>query len=345
MLPMKVLIISDAWHPQVNGVVRTYEYLSKELISMGHDVEIIGPADFAVSIPMPFYPEIKLVINPWGRLKRIIKDFAPDKIHIATEGPLGWAARRYCIKNNCEFTTSYHTQFPDYVAKRFAWLIPPLYRFVHQQCIKWVRYFHAPSSRIFIATKSLETQLLDWGFKTPMHHLTRGVDFSVFYPATSTILDDVKRPIALYVGRISIEKNLNDFMTMPWAGTKIMVGDGPIREQLSRNYPDVHFVGKKTGKALAEYYRASDVFAFPSRTDTFGIVLIEALACGLPIAAYNVTGPKDIVTHNDFGALEETNLALAAEKAMQNVNSDHCVSYVRENYSWTKAGEQFVTGL
>ncbi|MFP4386524.1 MAG: glycosyltransferase family 4 protein, partial [Alphaproteobacteria bacterium] len=290
-MSIRVLIISDAWYPQVNGVVRTYEHLKRELEEMNHIVEIIGPADFAVSMPMPFYPEIRLVINPYKRLRRMINDYSPDKIHVATEGPLGWAARKHCMQNNIPFSTSYHTQFPDYVAKRFAWLIPPLYNAVHSYAINVVRRFHATSSILYIATQSLEEQLKGWNFKTPMARLSRGVDSSVFYIDKSDLLKEYKKPIALYVGRIAIEKNLEAFLDMKWNGSKILVGDGPTREKLENQYPNAFFVGKKTGTELADYYRSSDVFVFPSHTDTFGIVLIEALACGLPVAAYNVMGP------------------------------------------------------
>ncbi len=341
-MSMKVLIISDAWHPQVNGVVRTYEHLIKELEHMNHKIEVISPADFAASIALPFYPEIKLVIRPYRRLKRMIRDFKPDKIHIATEGPLGWAARKYCLKNKKNFTTSFHTQFPDYIAQRFAWLIPPLYRAVHKRAIKIVKDFHAPSSTIFVVSKTLETQLKDWGFSSPMKYLTRGVDFSIFYPDETNILKDFKKPIALYVGRIAIEKNLGAFLDMPWSGSKIIVGDGPIRHNLEKKYPDAIFVGKKTGKELADYYRSSDVFVFPSKTDTFGIVLIEALACGLPIAAYNVTGPKDIIVNDKLGILTEDNLEQAATKAMQGNYKKERVKYVQDNYNWHTAGKQFI---
>lgn len=339
---MKVLIISDAWHPQVNGVVRTYEYLRKELIAMNHKVEVIGPADFAASIPMPFYPEIKLVIRPYRRLKRMIHDFQPDKIHIATEGPLGWAARKYCMKNNKTFTTSFHTQFPDYVAKRFAWLIPPLYKAVHTRAIGIVRKFHSATSTLFVATQTLEDQLRDWGFEIPMKRLTRGVDYSIFNPGEKTILKDVKTPIALYVGRIAIEKNLEAFLDMDWHGTKVMVGDGPVRHELEKKYSDVVFVGKKAGHELADYYRASDVFVFPSKTDTFGIVLIEALACGVPVAAYDVMGPKDIIVEDHLGVLSD-DLSKAAKRAMENNDKDGRVRYVHENFSWHTAGKQFMS--
>ena len=339
---MKVLIISDAWHPQVNGVVRTYEHLRKELIAMNHQVEVIGPADFAASVPMPFYPEIKLVIRPYRRLKRMIRDFQPEKIHIATEGPLGWAARKYCKKNKLSFTTSYHTQFPDYVAKRFAWLIPPLYNAVHTLAIRIVKRFHASSSALFIATQSLEDQLTSWGFTVPMHRLSRGVDFSIFHPGDKTIFKDLKGPVALYVGRIAIEKNLEDFLNMPWDGTKVLVGDGPVRMELEKKYPDAIFVGKKTGKELADHYRSSDVFVFPSKTDTFGIVIIEALSCGLPVAAYNVMGPKDIITDESLGILGD-NLAEAAKTAIKAGDPQTRLKHVQRNYSWHNAGQQFMS--
>ncbi len=342
---MKVLIISDAWHPQVNGVVRTYEYLEHEIKKRGHKTEIIGPADFAANVPMPFYPEIKLVIRPYSRLKRLIKDFAPDRIHIATEGPLGWAARKYCLKNNISFSTSYHTQFPDYLAKRFAWLIPPLYNAVHRCAVKIVRKFHTPSSAIMVATKSLEKQLLEWGFPQTTTPLTRGIDSTIFYPGEKTILKDVPGPVALYVGRIAIEKNLDAFLEMPWKGTKVIVGDGPVRSELEKKHLKALFVGKKKGAELAEYYRSSDVFVFPSKTDTFGIVLIESLACGLPVAAYNVMGPKDIITSPDYGALEETDLLKAANRALKDANKEKCAAYALQNYSWEIAGKQFIDAL
>ena len=343
-MSIKVLIISDAWYPQINGVVRTYEHLRDELEAMNHSVEVIGPADFAVSMPMPFYPEIRLVINPYKRLMRMIEDYAPDKIHIATEGPLGWAGRKYCMKNDLPFSTSYHTQFPDYVAKRFAWLIPPLYNIVHRIAIRIVRRFHSTSSILYIATKSLEEQLKGWDFETPMVRLTRGVDFSVFHTGEKNILKDCKKPIALYVGRIAIEKNLEEFLKMKWDGTKILVGDGPARLQLEKRYPQARFVGKKQGRDLADYYRSSDVFVFPSKTDTFGIVLIESLACGLPVAAYNVMGPKDIITAPTLGVLDD-NLVKAARKATSLPGKEERSLHVQNNYSWDEAGKQFLSAL
>lgn len=344
-MSMKVLIISDAWHPQVNGVVRTYEYLLRELTQAGHETKVIGPQDFPITMAMPFYPEIRLVLRAYPRLKQMITDFNPDHIHIATEGPLGWAARKYCIKSGRKFTTSYHTQFPDYVAKRFAWLFPPLYRYVHRLGIAAVHLFHAPSSGVMISTQSLYDQLRGWGFKTPMHFLTRGVDHTIFKRGTSDILDHLPRPIALYVGRIAIEKNLEAFLDMPWEGSKVLVGDGPVTEELRRKYPAAIFAGKKTGADLAAYYQASDVFVFPSKTDTFGIVLIESLACGLPVAAFNVIGPKDIITAPAHGALTDDNLAWAAKEAMASGDPEACAAYARENYSWETAGKQFMDAM
>lgn len=344
-MSMKVLIISDAWHPQVNGVVRTYEYLVRELNANGFTTKVIGPADFSRTMPMPFYPEIRLVLRAYPQIKKMIEDFKPDHIHIATEGPLGWAARKFCVKTKRKFTTSYHTQFPDYVAKRFAWLIPPLYRSVHKLGITAVRHFHAPSSKVMVSTQSLAEQLKNWGFKSPLVHLTRGIDHNFFFPAPSDILDHLPRPIALYVGRIAIEKNLEAFLDMEWNGSKVLVGDGPILEILKTKYPAAHFVGKKTGIELAAYYRASDVFLFPSKTDTFGIVLIESLACGLPVAAYNVTGPKDIIIHPSLGCLDDTDLSKAAYQALKQADPAKCSAYALENYSWETAGKQFINAL
>ena len=189
---MKVLIISDAWHPQINGVVRTYEYLSRELQKMGIEVEVFGPAHFSATMPMPFYPEIRLVIRPYKRLKRMIEEYAPDKIHIATEGPLGWAGRKYCLRQSLPFTSSYHTQFPDYIAKRFAWLIPPLYKAAHSNAIRLVRNFHNAANCVLVSTASLEQQLRNWGFTAPMKRFSRGVDTSLFHPGPKTDLQELR---------------------------------------------------------------------------------------------------------------------------------------------------------
>lgn len=342
---MKVLIISDAWHPQINGVVRTYEHLSRELEKLGHEVQVFGPAHFPATMPMPFYQEIRLALKPYRRLKRLIEEYAPDKIHIATEGPLGWAGRKYCRRHKRQFTTSYHTQFPDYVAKRFAWLIPPLYKVVHQSAIRFVRNFHNASHTVMVSTPSLERQLREWGFTAPMKRFSRGVDTALFHPGPKTLFQNMKKPVALYVGRIAIEKNLEDFLDMNWTGTKVLVGDGPVRRRLKNKYPQAHFVGTKQGKELASHYRSADVFVFPSKTDTFGIVLLEALACGLPVAAYNVTGPKDIVKEPFLGALDDRKLATAAQNSMIQGVPEKCADYAAGNFSWSAAAEQFLEAL
>ena len=344
-MSMKVLIISDAWHPQVNGVVRTYEYIIKELDKKDYITKVISPSDFKHTMPMPFYPEIQLVLSPYKQLQHMIEDFSADRVHIATEGPLGWAARKYCLKNKIVFSTSYHTQFPDYVAKRFAWLIPPLYKSVHNLGIRVVKKFHKPSSAVMISTQSLCQQLQNWGFQNNMTLLTRGVDSDIFKPGNATVFQDLPKPVSLYVGRIAIEKNLEDFLNMPWEGSKILVGDGPVLDELKSKYPDAHFIGKKTGHELADCYRSSDVFVFPSRTDTFGIVLIEALACGIPVAAYNVTGPKDIITHAYLGTLEDTDLRQACDKALEGNDAVKRAQYIKDNYSWETAGKQFMDAL
>lgn len=338
---MKLIIITDAWFPQVNGVVRTYEHLSAELESMDHEVKVVGPRDFPMRIPLLSYPEIKLAIKPYARLKRIIEEYQPTHIHISTEGPLGWAGRRYCAKHNRKFSTSYHTQFPDYVAKRVAYFLPFLYDFVHRQSIKYVRKFHSRSSAMMVATNSLEETLRSWGFKNPIHRLTRGADLNQFYPGKKTKYKNNEKPVALYVGRIAIEKNIEAFLKMDWEGTKVLVGDGPIRAHLEEKYPDAVFVGPKTGKDLAAYYRSADVFVFPSKTDTFGMVLVEALASGIPVAAYNVTGPKDIITEDFLGALTEDNLGDAALKALSKGTPEQRAKHVKSAYTWENAARQF----
>lgn len=339
---MKILIISDAWHPQVNGVVRTYEYLMTELRDMGYEVKVIGPADFKWTMPMPGYAEIKLALFAAGELGRQIDAFAPGVLHIATEGPLGQAARKYAEKNGVEFTSCYHTHFPDYTAKRAAKYLPFLYKPVHRLSVAYVKRFHKFSSCLFVATQSLKDNLTAWGFTCPMKFMTRGVDLTVFHPGEQPLFTGLPRPVALYVGRVAIEKNLPDFLDMEWTGSKVIVGDGPDMEMLKSRYPTAVFTGKKTGRDLADHYRSADIFVFPSRTDTFGMVLIEALACGLPLAAYPVTGPVDIITSPELGALNE-NLAHAARMALSSpATAQTRHEFVKGHYSWRKAAEQFL---
>lgn len=339
---MRILIISDAWTPQTNGVVRTYEDLNHTLENAGHVVRVIGPADFPFSRPMPGYSEIDLVLFPYKRMARMVDDFAPDTIHIATEGPLGWAGRKLCKKRGWKFTTAYHTHFPDYTALRAAKHLPFLFTPVKALCVLWVKKFHAPSSFVMTTTQSVEDTLTGWKFPAPLHRLTRGVKTDIFHPGPKTLFTDLPKPVALYVGRVAIEKNIGAFLSMPWSGSKVIVGDGPSRAALESRYPDAHFVGKKKGRELADHYRAADVFVFPSKTDTFGIVLIEAMACGLPIAGYKVTGPMDLVTKDFLGAVDD-NLALAAQRALDAPGTaQDRFNHLQENYTWDVAAQQFL---
>ena len=282
---LKVLIVTDAWAPQVNGVVRTLEILGKDLSSLGHTVRMITPLGRR-TFPMPTYPEIRLALFQKRALTREIQDFAPDAVHIATEGSLGMAARAVCRKHGIAFTTAFHTRFAEYVHARF--------RLVPESLVwRWLRRFHAPATAVMVATQTLKTELAGHGFK----HLklwSRGVDTERFRP-----IPDAKHPWEgptwIYVGRVAVEKNIEAFLALDLPGTKLVVGDGPARAALSRKYPEVQFAGALTGDALVRAYAASDVFVFPSRTDTFGLVVLEALACGLPVAAYPVEGPRDVV--------------------------------------------------
>lgn len=342
---MKILIVSDAWYPQVNGVVRTYEYLREKLINRGHEVKIIGPSDFPVRIPIPGYRKIKLALFPKRRLRRKIDHFKPDRILIATEGPLGWAARNICKKLNFDFTTSYHTHFPEYITQRIPRLLKFLRKPVYKIAIATLRKFHNTSSTIFVATPSLEKSLRKQGFTAPMKRLTRGVDLDIFHTEGSDdLFKDLPKPVALYVGRIAVEKNLERFLEMDWQGSKVIVGDGPSLTYLRQRFPDAHFLGEKLQKDLAAHYRSADVFVFPSRTETFGIVLIEALACGLPVAAYPVTGPIDIITEPNLGVLND-DLGLAAIEALKHGSPKERHAYVQKFFNWELACEQFLTGL
>lgn len=344
---MKILIISDAWKPQINGVVRTYEYLIPELEKKGHEVRVIGPADFIITPSMPGYSEIKIPLFTGRKLSKIIDDFKPDTIHLATEGALGIVAHRICKKKKIKFSSSYHTQFPDYLRKRVEKAAPFAADFCYNKAVEKIVAFHNTSSSILVTTPTIKKQLQKWGVKKPIHLFTRGIDESKFYLRKDKTplkeLSSLKHPIALYVGRIAIEKNIKDFLKMKWEGSKIVVGQGPDKNSLKRKYKDVLFTGKMTGTELAKYYRAADVFVFPSQTDTFGMVIIEALACGIPVAAYPVSGPKDIITQDFLGALD-IDLSTAAHNALNNNENlkQKRADYTKEHYTWEKAAEQFI---
>jgi glycosyltransferase involved in cell wall biosynthesis len=329
----RILIISDAWTPQVNGVVRTLRTVADALRERGLTVEVIGPDRFR-TVPLPSYPEIRLALRPGRKLARLIDDFAPDALHIATEGPLGLAARAYAKKRGIAFTTAFHTRFAEYVQARTR--IPLALTYA------WLRWFHGGGSGVMVATQSLRDELTARGFKH-VRAWSRGVDLASFSPEPKEAWD-LKRPIFAYVGRVAVEKNLPAFLELKLPGSKLVVGDGPQRKTLERAYPDVHFAGARHGAALAAAYAGADVFVFPSKTDTFGLVVLEALASGLPVAAFPVTGPKDILSEAPVpvGALSE-DLGQAALAAL-NIDRSACRPYA-ERYSWAACAQRFLDNL
>lgn len=310
---MKLLVVSDAWHPQVNGVVRILERLSAELTRQGHEVEVIGPAGF-FGLAMPRYPEIRLALLPYRRLGRRMRAAGADAIHIATEGPLGFAARRYCLRHKLPFTTAFHTRFPEYFAERFKAVPLPL-----SAGYALLRHFHRPSARVMVTTQSLADALVPRGLRR-LERCTPGVDTDAFRPGLAPLYPDLPRPVHLFVGRLASEKNLDAFLALDLPGTKLLVGDGPEAAEMRRRYPGAIFTGRLTGEELARAYATADVFVFPSRTDTFGLVLLEALASGVPVAALPVPGPNDIIgptlgTAHPAGALhEDLGTAIAAAR-------------------------------
>ncbi len=302
--PMKILIVTDAWRPQTNGVVSTLSHTVDCLRGFGHDVHLITPAGFR-TVACPSYPEIRLAVLPGAQVARRIDALEPDAVHIATEGSLGMAARRYCVRRGLNFTTSYHTQFPQYLRSRLPIPLAVSYR--------WLRHFHGAGRACMVSTRSMQAELADRGFRNVVRW-QRGVDTQLFRPGPKGFLA-LPRPIAVYVGRLAVEKNVDAFLGMPWAGSKLVVGDGPERERLQASFPDAVFAGYRYGEELVAHLAAADVFVFPSRTDTFGLVNLEAMACGLPVAAYPVTGPIDVVQDGVTGALDE-NLGRAAQRAL-----------------------------
>lgn len=328
---MKIAIVTDAWRPQTNGVVKTLSTTSDGLRALGHDVTIIEPNQFT-TFPCPTYPEIRLAWLPYGRLSQLLQEFEPDAIHIATEGTLGAAARKWCLRRGFPFTTSYHTQFPEYVRARVP--IPLAVSYAH------LRRFHSAAARTMVATPAMQRLLESRGFRNIVRW-TRGVDVNLFKPRDKGYLT-LPRPIAMYVGRVAIEKNIEAFLQLSLPGTKVIVGAGPARAELEAKYPAAKFVGFKFGEELASHVAAADVFVFPSRTDTFGLVLLEAMACGVPVAAYPVTGPIDVVTQGVTGALDE-DLRAAALTALK-LDPEQCRAYALAN-TWDHATRQFLSNL
>lgn len=317
--------------PQVNGVVRTFEALTARLAEAGHDIFLLTPDKFR-TVPCPSYPEIRLALCRPATVGRMIERFSPCAIHIATEGPLGWAARRHCLKRGLPFTTSFHTRFPEYVKAR--WNVPLGWSY------RFVRTFHSPASRTMVATQSIEDELTSRGFNN-LGRWTRGVDTTLFRPRPKTVYD-APRPVALYVGRLAIEKSVEDFLRLPLPGTKLLIGDGPQRSSLEQRYPEARFLGAKVGEDLARHYASADVFVFPSRTDTFGLVLLEALASGVPVAAYPVPGPLDVIASSGAGCLDE-DLGDAISAAMR-IPTAICRAHA-ETFSWDNSVRQFLANI
>jgi glycosyltransferase involved in cell wall biosynthesis len=329
---MRILLVSDAWAPQVNGVVRTLQQVKSECEALGHRVDVVSPEQFR-TMPCPTYPEIRLALRPGREIGRRIDAVRPDSVHIATEGPLGIAARRQCLRRGLPFTTSYHTRFPEYVHARFP--VPLALGYA------WMRWFHRPSAAVMVATRSIRRDLEGRGFAN-VADWSRGVDTELFRPDRPPALD-LPRPVHLYVGRLAVEKNLEAFLAMPLRnGSKLVVGGGPQLRALRAQYPEVHFAGAKFGEDLARHYASGDVFVFPSLTDTFGLVLLEALACGLPVAAYPVPGPLDVLGDSGCGVLDR-DLARAAERALE-IPRARCRAYAL-TFSWRRCAEQFLGNL
>lgn len=328
---MRIVVVTDAWFPQVNGVVRTLETLRLALEALGHECLFITPEAFR-TVPCPSYPEIRLAMTRPAVIGLRIMAFRADAVHIATEGPLGWMARSWCLRHGRPFTTAFHTRFPQYLHAR--WRIPL------GMSYPILRRFHAPSATIMVATQSIEDDLRSRGF-LPIQRWTRGVDTDQFRPRVKTLLP-YKRPVALSVGRIAVEKNIEDFLRLPLEGTKVVIGEGPQRTELEARYPEAKFLGKKVGEDLAQHYAAADVFVFPSRTDTFGLVMLEALACGVPVAAYPVPGPLDVINHSGAGVLDD-DLAVAVTAALA-IPPEHCRAHA-ETFSWDRSVRQFLDNL
>ncbi len=327
----RILIVSDAWKPQVNGVVRTIAHTVRELEKMGHTVEVVGPERFR-TFPLPSYPEIRIAWWPKPGLVKAIDAFKPDAIHIATEGPMGKAARSICLKRGYAFTTAYHTQFPEYVHARtripLAWTYGIL------------RRFHSASSAVMVATPSLDETLAARGFRN-LVRWSRGVDVDLFRPQSKDIYS-FPRPILLYAGRVAIEKNIEAFLRLDVPGTKVVIGRGPALDSLRAAYPDAKFLGFLDNGKLAAHFAGADAFVLPSRTDTFGLVLLEALASGVPVAAYPVTGPRDVITDPKVGALDE-DLGVAVRRALEG-DPEACRRHALA-YSWEAAARQFLLNL
>jgi len=327
---MRILVATDAWRPQVNGVVHTLERLAESVEAEGSSIVFLPPDGFATAA-MPTYSEIRLALVNEDLVGKRIEDAKPDHVHIATEGPIGWATRRYCRRRSMPFTTSFHTKLPEYIQARIG-----LPSWISYQAL---RVFHDPSGAVMVPTQAVIGELKGYGFKR-LSLWSRGVDHARFFPRLNSFA--FKRPMFLSVGRIAVEKNLEAFLKLDLPGSKVVVGDGPARAQLTASYPDAHFLGAKFGEELADLYAAADVFVFPSKTDTFGNVMIEALASGAPVAAFPVAAPIDVIAQSGAGALDDdlraaciAALAIPRERARS-----HALSF-----TWARSAKQFLENV
>lgn len=341
---MRIALATDAWAPQINGVVRTLTETVTQLRHFGHEVHVISPDQFT-NIACPGYDEIRLAFMPRFGVRKALRNFAPDIVHIATEGPIGWSARSWCMAHDIPFTSAFHTRFPDYLAVRTG--------LSAERFWPLMRRFHAPSRAVLVATPRLQAELATRGINHT-HQWSRGIDQKVFRPRLfpHPQLENVQRPILLCVGRVAVEKNLEAFLSCPTPGTHVVVGDGPAKADLQRRYPDAVFMGALSGDALASAYAAADVFVFPSLTDTFGLVIIEALACGVPVAAFPVAGPLDILGLDGRGGIHrhlntagavDASLERAIEKALRVKRVDAAV--LGQSFTWEASARQFEHAL
>lgn len=324
---MRVLVATDAWRPQINGVVRSLEYMAEQAPAFGARVDFLTPEGFT-SLPLPTYPDIRLSLASPRRVARRIAELAPTHVHIATEGPVGLAVRHVCLRDGRPFTTSYHTRFPEYLAARAP--VPERWTYAA------LRGFHNAGRATMVSTPALRAELAGRGFRN-LHLWTRGVDTDLFRPRPGVRLD-LPEPVFLYVGRVAVEKNLPAFLALDLPGSKVVVGDGPARPALAAAHPDTVFLGALSGEALAQVYAAADVFVFPSLTDTYGIVLLEALASGLPVAAYPATGPRDVLAGTACGVLD-ADLRAAALAALA-IPRERCRAFALAQ-TWQESAAQF----
>ena len=333
---MRILLATDAWEPQVNGVVRTLTRVVAELRQMDEQVEVISPDQFT-TIPLPTYPEIRLAVGAYEKVQESFKAFEPEAIHIATEGPIGLAARRICLEWKLPFTTSYHTRFPEYVSARLPVPLAAGYAYM--------RWFHRPSGRLMVATPTMREELEEHGFKN-ISLWSKGLDTAMFRPrepGEPDIFADLTRPVWLNVGRVAVEKNIEAFVKLELPGTKVVVGGGPQRDELMARYPDVKFVGAKFNEDLAAHYACADVFVFPSLTDTFGLVILEAWGAGTPVAAFSAPGPVDIIPETGAGVIAPGRTEGLREACLEALEIDRAhVRKVAEGYSWRSCAEEFL---